>query len=652
MVSKNSNLSKIPEGSFVYTREETMTHTRTARAMAIICMIALIVGIFVSVPDYATADSKTTVQYSPLRYVDVECDTVFKSGSGETYSTIGTVPKGARIYSYGYDRYDANTAWYKVSYNGQSGYIDADDCHLSYQAYSPAKTGKTTANMYIRSGVGLDYTKKKYIKSGSTLTLQGYYRTEGYDWYKIKSGSTTGYVSSKYVKRIEVPEATVDCGNLSATVSWDKLSGAYKYKVYRKIGPNGSFRLLGETKDNTYTDVYVKTAKTDAEKSYLCAGYFVDPSINPYVYTVRACYKDGSKEILSGYSTDGTFHIETPSIVSVNKSSATKATIEWSTLKNAKSYLLYSGYMDSSGRHWTKLKEVTHKSGTRQKETVSVNAEHTYFTVKAKFTKDGKTIYSDYDKGFTLENKVYSDKSILYIGNSITFGSPYKGKNTVEVFSYPWRVQQLTGADMYNPSIPGATYAYKSGGSRDRLVEDVAVPMNEGRTPVKALHSNTRTYEDFDVVVMAGGTNDYADDISPGTLDSTDRTEFNGAINEIMGYIKAASDERVKQGKDPIKVVFVDLFYSNRLYDYTKLTNRFITPNKIGLTLTDYQRDLDQMVEKYRQEGIDIYQFHTAQFVDENTCAKKTSDNLHMSRYTYTQIGNELARFLVTNGIL
>ena len=145
----------------------------------------------------------STVTYDPLRYVDVEKDTIFKKGSGVSAAEIGTVPEGARIYSYGYDRYDEKTAWYKVAYNEVTGYINADDCHLSYQTYDPVRLGKTTANMYMRSGVGLDYTKKIYIKSGSIVTLNGYYRTEGYDWYKIEYGGKTGYVSSKYVLREE-----------------------------------------------------------------------------------------------------------------------------------------------------------------------------------------------------------------------------------------------------------------------------------------------------------------------------------------------------------------------------------------------------------------------------------------------------------------
>lgn len=143
------------------------------------------------------------VIYDPLRYIDVEKDTVFKDGSGVSASEIGIVPAGSRIYSYGYDRYDEKTAWYKVLYEGTVGYITADDCHLSYQEYSPKKVGQTTANMYMRSGVGLDYVKKQYIKSGSRIVLHGYYRTEGYDWYKITYDGITGYVSSKYVQRVD-----------------------------------------------------------------------------------------------------------------------------------------------------------------------------------------------------------------------------------------------------------------------------------------------------------------------------------------------------------------------------------------------------------------------------------------------------------------
>ena len=49
---------------------------------------------------------------------------------------------------------------------------------------------------------------------------------------------------------------------------------------------------------------------------------------------------------------------------------------------------------------------------------------------------------------------------------------------------------------------------YKNDKNRDRLVEDVAVPMNEGKTPYKALHENSQTYKDFEWLVIDDGSKD------------------------------------------------------------------------------------------------------------------------------------------------
>ena len=54
--------------------------------------------------------------------------------------------------------------------------------------------------MYMRSGVGLNYTKRLYIPYGSVFVLKGYYRVDGYDWYYIEYQGKKGYISSKYVK--------------------------------------------------------------------------------------------------------------------------------------------------------------------------------------------------------------------------------------------------------------------------------------------------------------------------------------------------------------------------------------------------------------------------------------------------------------------
>lgn len=454
------------------------------------------------------------------------------------------------------------------------------------------------------------------------------------------------------------PKLVLDCQNLKSKISWNKISGATSYKIYRKVRTTGSYRLIGTTTTTSYTDIYKKSLLTNDEKLYLCATAFVDPSINPFVYTVRAVYTKNGKESYSDYNIGGVFHIETPSIVSVTKEDETHATIEWGILKNAEEYSVFAGCYDEDGNFKkTNVGNFEQEQGVRMAKTVEIDPSHTYFTVQAKFKVDGKTVYSEFDKGFSIKDRKYQNQNILFIGDSITYGSPYKGVSTREVFSYPWRVQQLTGVKMYNPSIPGATYTYSKRKDRYRMITDVAEYIEKGKTPptVTMRHpfdKNTQTYKDFDVVVMACGTNDYSDNAKFGNLNSTNIAEFNGAVNTIINWIKKGNEQRVAEGKAPTKIVFVELFYSDRRDNYSNLTNRFITKNGIGLTLTDYQKNLDKLSSKYRKEGLEIYDFDTTEFVDSKSCPYATSDNLHMSRYTYTQIGNKLAEHLIDNGII
>lgn len=811
------------------------------KIVSVMLIFALVMSSFTFMIDDADAANKVWKEYNPDRYGDVTKTAALRSKSSSKSKSLGTIRKGTRVQIYGYDKYSSGS-WYKAKYKNKIGYVYAKKVKLSYQAYSPEKVGVTTANMYIRSGVGTKYSKKKYIKKGSKLILHGYYRVVGPDWYKVSYEGKTGYVSSKYVKRdkkglattpvvnkmistdsyvkvywqkaqyassyeihrkvgtgkyskiatvknsvssyvdynIKVdnsytykivakkgnssyastarkvtpvkiaapklnsvmrstksnkeqvefqwkaeagqqyyvyrktadskwskiatvnansevgtyvdknvksdtqytytckvvkkvgeilykygsydngiktlegqPSVEINSNNLNATLTWTPINDVTKYKVYRRIGPRGTLREIGETTKTSFVDVYRDTVTTDAEKSYFCAGVFIDPSSNPFVYTVRGVKVSGDEESYSNCSNDGAFHIETPTIISVDVDGLNNARYEWATLKNAKEYYLYTGYYDYYGSfHWQRVAEVKAESSIRQVANVQVNPTHQYFTVKAKFEKDGQTLYSDYDRDFTIENRNYSNQNILYIGDSITYGSPYKAASTREVFSYPWRVQQLTGVNMYNPSIPGATYAYNERTDRDRMVTDVAEKIKDGVTPKKALHENTQKYKDFDVVVMAAGTNDYSDNTVFGDLDSKNIREFNGSVNQIMSWIKEGSDQRVAEGKKPIKVVFVEMFYSDRTKVYSQLTNRFETKNDIGLTLTDYQNNYNKLIEKYKNEGFDVYQFDTTQFVNQKNCPYVTSDNLHMSRYTYAKIGNEFAKYLIDNKII
>lgn len=146
---------------------------------------------------------KKTVNYSPYRYTDTKADVVLRKGSGTTYAFITTIPKGTRLLTYGYDKYDGVDGWYKVKYGDDVGYVSGDYVKLSYQAYSPERKGQTTVNMYMRSGLSSSYSKIKYMKAGTKVTLHGYYRMYGKDWYKVTYGGVTGYISSKNVVQVK-----------------------------------------------------------------------------------------------------------------------------------------------------------------------------------------------------------------------------------------------------------------------------------------------------------------------------------------------------------------------------------------------------------------------------------------------------------------
>jgi len=495
---------------------------------------------------------------------------------------------------------------------------------------------------------------------------------------QIKKLSKVSYICGNYDKEglttlSKKAKVTVDATNLRAAISWDKIDNIDGYIILRKNKLDGNYKKIATVGSNvtTYTDVYKDTFTTKKEKKLLSAKTFLDASNSGIIYSVRGYKIKDNKISYSNYYEDGDFHLEAPAIVGVDKNSSGQVTIEWGTVNNAQKYYLYSGYKDNEGKmHWEKAASINHQSQIRMKESINVDSNHTYFTVKAVSQKNGEEVYSSYDKNFNIENRRFDKTNVLFFGDSITFGSPYKAESTRTVFSYPHRVQQLTGINYYNPSIPGSTYTYSNKDNRSRMIQ-IAKCLNEGRNVTKRdltkkvnggdmyvyqtdfvdNQINGQRFKDFDVVIFAAGTNDYLDDAVFGSIDSQNINEYNGAMNTIMSYIQEASQERVKNGKKPIKVVFINLFYSDRTYNYAQRTNRFVTQNKIGLTLTDYQNNINRLIRKYKADGVEVYQYAN-KTINENNCPYMTSDNLHMNKYAYTQIGNELTQFLLDNKVL
>lgn len=188
---------------------------------------------------------------------------VMRKGASTSSSKILTVPGGESVLVDGYMDVPG-TNWYKVKYNGKTGYIRKDLINVTsgsvsssssatngstsssskYHNYSPDKIGKTTASLNMRKGASTSYSKITVIPKGKSVTIYGYMDVPGVNWYKVKYGSKTGYVSSEYVK-------------VTGTVKpKSSITGSgIKYPTTLTVGKN--FSVTGSLK-STYKIVEVK----------------------------------------------------------------------------------------------------------------------------------------------------------------------------------------------------------------------------------------------------------------------------------------------------------------------------------------------------------------------------------------------------------
>ena len=551
---------------------------------------------------------------------------------------------------------------------GQSGW--------QHVAYAKGKGKKTS---YKNTNVGLNtytYTVRQVTVSGGQVTDAGSFDTEG-------------------LTTLPMANMNVTFNTLNAYITWDKVEGADKYLIYRRYSKGEKNKLIATVSGNrtSYTDVYRSSYKQKKMKKILTSDYFVDPSNNPLIYTVRPYYarRTGAgtyKESYGMYLRDGFCHLEPPTITTLSSS----GDLTWGTVPNADGYVVLT--RSGTSGEWTTLHRFKRdkKVKTYQTRKVSYNRNN-YYAVQAYTYRNGRTQYSDIDPLFTKKNSgVGYGKNVLFLGDSMTFGSPYYGKERM-YFAYPRRIQQLTGIRYFNPSIPGSTWSYHGTNNRYRIVNSVAGMIRLGHNTNYAFKSlkvgkNKQKFEDFDIVILAAGTNDYQDiaKVYPGSRETdwtkiTNKTRgisftvnagtkykkryknmnydyniytYNGAYNQIYKYIEEASINRVLAGKPPIKVVSIGLFYSDRTYPYYKVTNRNITRNRIGLTLPDYQKEMDYLNAQWAKSPVlDVYSYDSqaAGIVDSSNCGTMSSDNLHFSKFTYGLYGDNIADFMIQNGV-
>ena len=262
-------------------------------------------------------------------------------------------------------------------------------------------------------------------------------------YYAVKAikGDSTSYYESKSFKYFASPKATVTNKTSAITVTWDKISGAKSYYVYRKAPGETSWKRIAIVTKNIYTDSNVKNGKI-------------------YKYTVKAY--NGS--IFSGYNTSGWTikRLSAPKLKSITNATS-GVTIKWGKVTGASKYIVMRKVKGSS--KWEEIKTTTSLSFTDK--TAKSGKIYTY-TVKAGYG-DYRSIYiADGLKIKRLEKPSLvsvksAKKGITFKWNEVTGASGYLVYR--KTGSGEWeQLEKVTGASTNSyvdkTAKKGKTYYY------------------------------------------------------------------------------------------------------------------------------------------------------------------------------------------------
>jgi hypothetical protein len=260
--------------------------------------------------------------------------------------------------------------------------------------------------------ITINGTSASYQKSGSTKSDR---IDRVYQWYNAS-------LAKANTVSLDTPELTgATCVNGGVKVTWNAVSGAAQYRVFRKVS-GGGWERLGVTSSTSFTDTTAKSGTA-------------------YTYTVRCLSADGN-DYTSGYNSKGksVTYVAAPTLTGVsNTTSGVKVT--WSAVSGAAQYRVFRKV---SGGGWERL-GVT--SSTSYTDTTAKSGTAYTYTVRC-LSADGKSYTSSYDS---------KGKSIAYVAAPTLTGV----SNTTSGVKVTWSA--VNGAAQYR------VFRKVSGGSWERL---------------------------------------------------------------------------------------------------------------------------------------------------------------------------------------
>lgn len=249
-------------------------------------------------------------------------------------------------------------SWQKVS--GVTGYA----VYRKTSGSGWGMIGTTTSTSYtdtsgLKNGTTYYYTLRAY--KGNVNTAKDNKYNAAY-W----SGYNTAGVSGKYYSTPVLSDAKASA--TGTTVSWQKVSGASGYAVYRKVS-GGSWATIATTTSTSYTD---KTVLTNGKTYYY--------TVRAYVGSLNTAQdKKYDSNYWSYYNTTGlkTVYLDSPDLTgTTTASSGIKVT--WKKVTGAAGYAVYR---KTASTGWSMIDTTTSTSYT-DKDGMK-NGSVYYYTVRA-----------------------------------------------------------------------------------------------------------------------------------------------------------------------------------------------------------------------------------------------------------------------------
>ncbi|MBS3198978.1 SH3 domain-containing protein, partial [Turicibacter bilis] len=184
---------------------------------------------------------------------------------------LTTIPKGKTVTIL--SEKDEN-GWYKVSYDGKTGYVSRSYLTTSNSTPAVSKTGTATENLNLRDQPGTSGKILTTIPKGKTVTILSEKDENG--WYKVSYGGKTGYVSGSYLTTSPSGSTTITTKTGTATENLNlRNQASLSGKILTTIPKGKTVTILSEKDENGWYKV-----SYDGKTGYAISNYIKEDDSN------------------------------------------------------------------------------------------------------------------------------------------------------------------------------------------------------------------------------------------------------------------------------------------------------------------------------------------------------------------------------------